>query len=185
MQEALSSAQSIATRLGHPELRPAHVLQALLSQDGGLAGPLLEKMGTSPDALKSALDQFLTRQPSVSGSTALAASNDLRVVLTAAEDEQNSLRDDFLSVEHFLLGLFRKPGELGDLLKAQGITHTKAREALSAVRGAQRVTDQDPEGKYQTLEKYGTDLTARPTSQRWPHLAPHRRRPGKSGCGER
>ncbi len=161
MQEAMSSAQSSATRLGHPELRPAHVLSAMLGQEGVLARPLIEKMGGSPDALKSSLDQFLARQPSVSGSTSLSASNDLRIVLTAAEDEQLALKDDYLSVEHFLLGLFRKPGELADLLKAQGLTHAAARQALAAVRGAQRVTDQDPEGKYQTLEKYGTDLTAR------------------------
>ncbi len=161
MQEALSSAQSTATRLGHPELRPAHVLSALLEQEGGLAKPIIEKMGGSPDGLKSALDQFLSRQPSVSGSTSLSGSNDLRVALTAAEDEQKSLKDDYLSVEHFLLGLFKKPGELAAVFKAQNLTHAAAREALTAVRGAQRVTDQDPEGKYQTLEKYGTDLTAR------------------------
>ena len=161
MQEALSSAQSTATRFGHPELRPAHVLSALLEQEGGLAKPIIEKMGGSPEGLKSALDQFLSRQPSVSGSTSLSGSNDLRVALTAAEDEQKSLKDDYLSVEHFLLGLFKKPGELAAIFKAQNLTHAGAREALTAVRGAQHVTDQDPEGKYQTLEKYGTDLTAR------------------------
>ena len=161
MQEALSSAQSTATRLGHPELRPAHVLSALLEQEGGLARPLIEKMGGSPDGLKTALDQFLARQPSVSGSSSLSGSNELRVVLTAAEDEQKTLKDDYLSVEHFLLAIFRKPGELGDILKASALTHAAARQALTAVRGAQRVTDQEPEGKYQTLEKYGTDLTAR------------------------
>ncbi len=161
LQEALSSAQSQATRLGHSELRPAHVLAAMLGQEGGLARPLMEKMGTSVEKLKTSLDQFLARQPSVSGSSSLAASNDLRIILTAAEDEQNTLKDDYLSVEHFLLALFKKPGELAELLKAQGLTHSSAREALTAVRGAQKVTDQDPEGKYQTLEKYGTDLTAR------------------------
>ena len=161
MQEALSSAQSIATRLGHAELQPAHVLSAMLEQDGGLARPLIEKMGGSADGLKSDLDAYLARQASVSGSSNLSGSNELRVVLTAAEDEQKHLKDDYLSVEHFLLAIFKKPGSLADILKSRKLTHAAARAALTAVRGAQRVTDQDPEGKYQTLEKYGTDLTAR------------------------
>ena len=140
MQEALSSAQSTATRFGHPELRPAHVLSALLEQEGGLAKPIIEKMGGSPDGLKSALDQFLSRQPSVSGSTSLSGSNDLRVALTAAEDEQKSLKDDYLSVEHFLLGLFKKPGELAAIFKAQNLTHAGARDSArdGARDGARR-----------------------------------------------
>ncbi len=161
LQEALGSAQTLATRLGHTELRPAHILSCLLEQEGGLTRPLLEKVGAKPDVLKAGVDSFLERLPKVSGSSSLNVSNDLRHVLAAAEDEQKALKDDFLSVEHFLLALCKKPGELADLLKAQGVKYDAAKQALTAVRGAQRVTDADPEGKYQTLEKYGTDLTAR------------------------
>ncbi|RYD31433.1 MAG: ATP-dependent chaperone ClpB, partial [Verrucomicrobiaceae bacterium] len=160
-QEALSAAQSIATRRQHPELRPAHLLLAMLEQEEGLTRPLLEKIGVSPSALQSATEALLNRQARVEGSSSLSMGNELRVVLTQAEDEQKKLKDDFLSVEHLLLALLKKPGELADIFKTAGLTYAAAAQALTTVRGAQRVTDQDPEGKYQTLEKYGTDLTAR------------------------
>ncbi|MES2706408.1 MAG: ATP-dependent chaperone ClpB [Verrucomicrobiota bacterium] len=160
-QEALSAAQSIATRRQHSELRPAHLLLALLEQEEGLTRPLLDKIGVSPASLQTATEALLNRQARVEGSSSLNMSNELRVVLTQAEDEQKKLKDDYLSVEHLLLALLKKPGELGDLFKTAGLTYAATAQALTTVRGAQRVSDQDPEGKYQTLEKYGTDLTAR------------------------
>ena len=161
--EALQSAQSIATRLSHPELKPSHLLSALLEQEGGLSTPILEKtIGADRAAtLAAQLQQHLSRQPSVSGSTGLSMSNDLRILLTEAEDQQKSLKDEYLSVEHILLALTRKPGELQPLVRDSGLTHEKLLAAIKTVRGSQKVADQDPEGKYQTLEKYGTDLTAR------------------------
>ena len=160
---ALHAAQSLATRAGHPELKPAHLLSALLEQEGGLATPLLEK-ALGPEGLaafNSQLSAHLTRQPCVSGSTALSMSNDLRVLLTEAEDQQKSLKDEYLSVEHLLLALAKKPGELQTIVKAAALTHDKLIRTIREIRGSQKVVDQEPEGKYQTLEKYGTDLTAR------------------------
>ncbi|MGI8603820.1 MAG: ATP-dependent Clp protease ATP-binding subunit [Verrucomicrobiales bacterium] len=160
-QEAINAAHSIATRREHSELRPAHLFLALLEQEGGVAQPILEKLGAKVATVRSGVESLLERQPKVSGGTRLGMSNDLNAALLAAEDEQKKLRDDYLSVEHLLLGLLRKPGELAEIVRANGLKYEAAAQALSSVRGAQRVTDQDPEGKYQTLEKYGTDLTAR------------------------
>ena len=162
MQEAFNASQSIATRYGHPELKPSHMLLALLEQQGGLALPLLEKVGTNVAALKSAVEAHLSKQPKVSGGSAqMYLSSDLRETIANAEKEQSKLKDDYLSVEHFILALLRTRTDIEDVLKKAGLKYDTIVQALTAVRGAQKVTDQDPEGKYQTLEKYGTDLTAR------------------------
>ncbi|WP_461785061.1 ATP-dependent chaperone ClpB [Prosthecobacter sp.] len=165
LQEAFNASQSIATRLGHQELKPAHLLLALLEQEGGIATPLFEKATVNPSAassLKSQVSSLLERQPKVSGGTSgLHLSNELRELMTKAEDEQKKLKDEYLSVEHIILALFKTKSELSDVLKQAGLTYDTVSKALTAVRGSQRVVDQDPEGKYQTLEKYGTDLTAR------------------------
>ena len=161
--EAIQSAQSFATKMGHAELKPAHLVAALMDQDGGIARPLLEQIlgADRTEAFVKDLADFLTRQPSVSGATGLSMSNDLRILLAEAEEQQKALKDEFLSVEHLLLALTRKPGELQSLIREFNIAHAPLLEAIKAIRGSQKVADQDPEGKYQTLEKYGTDLTAR------------------------
>ena len=162
MQEAFNASQSIATRYGHPELKPSHMLLALLEQEGGLALPLLEKVGTNVPALKSAIEAHLAKQPKVTGASAqMYLSADLRETIANAEKEQQKLKDDYLSVEHFLLAILKTRTDIEEVLKKAGLKYETIVQALTAVRGAQRVTDQDPEGKYQTLEKYGTDLTAR------------------------
>ena len=165
LQEAFNASQSIATRHGHQELKPAHLLLALLEQDGGIALPIFEKAALKTEMvseLKSRVAALLERQPKVSGGgSGLHLSNEIRELMTKAEDEQKKLKDDFLSVEHVILALFKNKTELLDLLKQSSLSYDAVSKALAAVRGSQRVVDQDPEGKYQTLEKYGTDLTAR------------------------
>jgi ATP-dependent Clp protease ATP-binding subunit ClpB len=162
MQEALASGQSVAGRYGHAELKPSHVFLALLDQADGITVPLLEKVGANVSSLKTAVESFLARQPKVSGGAGPQyMSSDLRETLSNAEKEQQALKDDFLSVEHFLLALTKTRTDIESVLKQAGLKHDTLLKALISVRGAQRVTDQDPEGKYQTLEKYGTDLTAR------------------------
>ncbi|HSI64551.1 MAG TPA: Clp protease N-terminal domain-containing protein, partial [Candidatus Saccharimonadia bacterium] len=162
MQEALASGQSIAARYGHAELKPSHVLLALLEQTEGVTRPLLEKVGSSPATIKSAVEAHLAKQPKVSGGGGPQhMSSDLRETMANAEKEQHALKDDYLSVEHFLLALTKTRTDIEGVLKQAGLKHDTLLQALTSVRGAQRVTDQDPEGKYQTLEKYGTDLTAR------------------------
>ncbi|MBK8090845.1 MAG: ATP-dependent chaperone ClpB [Verrucomicrobiaceae bacterium] len=164
LQEAFNAAQSVATRHGQQELKAAHLLSAMLEQEGGIATPLFEKASASGaiSNLKSQISNHLERQPKVSGgSSGLYLSNEFRELVTKAEDEQKKLKDEFLSVEHMLLALFKTKTEISDLIKQAGLTYEAVSKALTAVRGSQRVVDQDPEGKYQTLEKYGTDLTAR------------------------
>jgi ATP-dependent Clp protease ATP-binding subunit ClpB len=165
LQEAFNASQSIATRHEHQELKPSHLLLALLEQEGGIATPLFEKAAVKPEmvaSFKSQVSSLLERQPKVSGGTSgLHLSNEMRELMTKAEDEQKKLKDEYLSVEHVILALFKTKTELSDLLKQAGLTYDTVSKALTAVRGSQRVVDQDPEGKYQTLEKYGTDLTAR------------------------
>ena len=161
LQEALQNAQSIASKSGHSELKSAHVLLALLQQEGGIALPILDQAGVDTTQLKAAVAAALTREPSVQGaSTQPQLSIGLRATLDAADQARAALGDDYLSVEHFLLGSLMGDSPAGKLLKAAGLTEKKAREAINSVRGSQKVTDENPEGKYQTLEKYGTDLTA-------------------------
>ena len=165
LQEALNASQSTATRLGHQELKAAHLLLALLEQEGGLAPQLFERAAGKPgagSAIAGAVTQWLEKQAKVTGATGqLYLSGEFRELMTKAEDEQKKLKDEYLSVEHVLLALAEGGTEMAKLLKEAGVTPAALRQAMTAVRGSQRVVDQDPEGKYQTLEKYGTDLTAR------------------------
>src|SRR6201997_2641589 len=161
MQEGLQESQSLASEMQHQELTPEHLFLALLRQPDGLARPLLEKLNVQPNAVEQQLEDDLGRRPKVSGGNAgQTLGTDLRNALDQAEKEMSKLKDDYVSVEHFLLALVDSPATAaGKILRAQGVTRDKMMQALQAVRGAQRVTDQNPEGKYQTLEKYGRDLT--------------------------
>jgi ATP-dependent Clp protease ATP-binding subunit ClpB len=160
MQEALQAAQEIATRSQQPEIGNEHFLLALLDQTDGVTRPLLEKLGVDLNGLRGRLEADLARRPKVEGATyEPRISSDLRRVIDAAEHEMSKLRDEYLSAEHYLLALAADRSDAGKALKDLGVTHAKLMQALQQVRGSQRVTDQNPEGKYQTLEKYGRDLT--------------------------
>ena len=162
LQEALQSAQSIASKSAHAELKSLHVLLALLQQEGGITTPILQKAGVDLSLLKASAAAALSREPSVQGaSTQPQISIGLRATLDAADTARESLGDDYLSVEHFILGALKGDSPAGKLLKEAGLDEKKARDAITGVRGSQKVTDENPEGKYQTLEKYGTDLTSR------------------------
>jgi len=162
LQEALQSAQSLASKSAHSELKSAHVLLALLQQDGGIAAPILQKAGLDVPRLKAATAAALSREPSIQGaSTQPQISIGLRATLEAADAAREKLGDDYLSVEHFLLGALKGESPAGKLLKDAGLDENKALAAIHSVRGSQKASDDAPEGKYQALEKYGTDLTAR------------------------
>ncbi len=161
MQEALSAAQDQASQFAHQELGAEHFLLALLEQSDGVARPLLEKIGISVPSLEQRLQQNLARKPKIHGaSSQLYIGEELRKTLDAAEKEMAKLKDEFVSAEHFLLAVSDSKTDAGKVLQELGATHAKLLQALQQVRGSQRVTDQNPEGKYQTLEKYGRDLTA-------------------------
>jgi ATP-dependent Clp protease ATP-binding subunit ClpB len=160
MQEALQTAQDIASRFNHQEIANEHFLSALLDQSDGITQPLLEKIGVPANRLRERLTSELERRPKVHGATVdLRLSNELRSVLDGAEKEMGKLKDEFTSAEHYLLALTGANVPAAKLLKDLGVTRDKLMQALQQVRGSQRVTDQNPEGKYQTLEKYGRDLT--------------------------
>lgn len=159
MQEAFNASLDLASQRNHSEISPEHFLLALLQQSDGLTKPLLEKLGVDPAALEKQLDAALANRASVHGGSSPALSADLRKTIDNAEAEMGRLRDEYLSAEHFLLALIKSEAPGAKLLKSAGVTPDKLMQALVAVRGNQRVTDQDPEGKYQTLEKYGRDLT--------------------------
>lgn len=159
MQEALNSSLDLASKSNHSEISNEHFLLALLQQSEGLARPLLEKLGLSPATLEQDLEADLSRRANVHGGSSPQIGADLRKTLDAAEGEMAKLKDEYLSADHFLLALLETNTSGAKLLKAAGITRAKLLQALTTIRGNQRVTDQDPEGKYQTLEKYGRDLT--------------------------
>ncbi|HEX4201936.1 MAG TPA: Clp protease N-terminal domain-containing protein, partial [Chthoniobacterales bacterium] len=161
MQEGLQESQTLASEMQNQELSPEHLFLALLRQPDGLSRPLLEKLNVQPGTVEQQIEDELRRRPKVTGGNAgqnLGA--DLRNVLDQAEKEMSKLKDEYVSVEHFLLALIDSPSiPAGRILRGLGVTRDRMMQALQAVRGAQRVTDQNPEGKYQTLEKYGRDLT--------------------------
>ena len=160
MQEALQAAQDVASQFNQQEITNEHFLLALLDQTDGVARPLLEKMGVTVADLRGRLTQELERRPKIQGgSYDQRIGNELRATIDAAEKEMAKLKDEFLSAEHYLLALADSKGAAAKLLKEAGVTRDKLMQALQQVRGSQRVTDQNPEGKYQTLEKYGRDLT--------------------------
>jgi ATP-dependent Clp protease ATP-binding subunit ClpB len=159
LQEALQTASSHAMRRSHQGMDVEHLLLAFLEQEGGIAPALFEQAGISPAAARQAAEQALAKLPQVQGAGGgpgqLHLTARLNQVLTKAEDEQRALKDDYLSVEHVLLAMLQE----GGIFKKLGLSKDKLLAALQQVRGHQRVTSQDPEGTYQSLEKYGRDLT--------------------------
>src|SRR5881227_2266628 len=160
MQEALQAAQDLASQSNHQEIANEHFLSVLLDQTDGITRPLLEKVGVNANQLRDGLRSELDRRPKVHGTAVdLRLANELRSVLDGAEKEMSKLKDQYTSAEHYLLALTGANVPAAKLLKNFGVTRDKLMQALQQVRGSQRVTDQNPEGKYQTLEKYGRDLT--------------------------
>src|SRR5438132_3261586 len=163
MQEAIQAAQDVASQFNHQEITNEHFLSALLDQSDGITQPLLEKIGVPVNRLRERLTGELERRPRVTGAAVdIRLSNELRSVLDSAEKEMAKLKDEYTSAEHYLLALSTVPQSgfpAAKILKDLGVTRDKLMQAPQQVRGSQRVTDQNPEGKSQTLEKYGRDLT--------------------------
>ena len=156
MQEAVQAAQDLASKSQHSEFSNEHLLLSLLGQSEGVTRPLLEKLSVAPAAVEAKLRAELARRAQAHGGSVQPA-RELVNVLEAAEGEMAAMKDEYLSAEHYLLALARTQTVAA---RALGVTREQLMPALQQVRGSQRVTDQNPEGKYQTLEKYGRDLTA-------------------------
>jgi ATP-dependent Clp protease ATP-binding subunit ClpB len=159
-QEALSEAQSLATSRGHAEIRPAHLLRALLAQPEGSTVPVLQKLGVPLDPLQAEIEQLLEASPKVSGGAQPQLSRATARVLEAAFSEAEQLKDEYVSTEHVLLAIVaEKDDPAAAALRKTGADREALLKALASVRGGARVTDPDPESKYQALEKFGRDLT--------------------------
>ena len=167
-QEAVSTAVQRAVTEGHPEVAPVHLLLALLDQPEGIAGSLLQAVGADTRAVRSRAEQLLRALPTASGSTLAAPqlSRTLLASLAVAQTKAKEVGDDFVSTEHLLVGLADSGGEVATLLRGQQALPKALVDAFAKVRGGvRRVTNQDPEGTYKALEKYGVDLTSRARRQ--------------------
>ena len=159
-QEALLKAQSLATEYGHSHLEPVHILHALAGQKDGVVPEIVAKIGARPQALASELDAMIQNRPRTYGSNAQPSlSRAAMAMLTQAEKIAAGMKDDYTSTEHMLLAAAEEQTVRG-LLERYGVTKDAILQALATIRGGQRITSQEPEGTFKSLEKYGRDLTA-------------------------
>ncbi len=159
-QTAVSEAVSYATQKGNPEVVPEHLLVAIINQDGGIAAPLLELSGVDPVKAVRALEQEIATLPQVQGGAEPRFGRRTQALFVAAEKVAKHLKDEFVSTEHFIFAGFKEDSKIAKLLSEVGLKQEKLEQALAKARGSQRVTDKDPEGKFQVLQKYTRDLTA-------------------------
>ena len=164
--EALRSAQNIAVENGNNSVEEEHLLLSLVSQQGGLVGEIFKSIGASPENTASALDAAVSKFPKVSGGgydpSRIYISGTLDKALTEAEKQAEKMKDDYISVEHLLLGIMERPSDgIKNILDSQNITLAKVLDALKKIRGNQKVQSDNPEDTYNVLKKYGTDLVER------------------------
>ncbi len=158
-REALVAAQELAQRRGHAEIGPEHVVASLLAQEGGVVAPLLRRVGVEPQLVQRAIERALDQLASAQGALDVGLSRRARELIDRAEKEAERFKDEYTSTEHLLLAALDDGGAAGRALKEAGLDKNALLQALTEFRGTQRVTDPDPEGKYQALERYTRDLT--------------------------
>jgi ATP-dependent Clp protease ATP-binding subunit ClpB len=156
--EALAAAQELADKQGHQAVELPHLLLTLIDQEGGVVPPLLEKIGVSPATLAKEIQLVVNQLPKVAGGQRYLGQG-LAQILKEAEGHASQLKDDYVSTEHLLLAASANASEAGDRLRRAGVTQDAVRRALQEVRGSHRVTDANPESRYQALLRYGRDLT--------------------------
>jgi ATP-dependent Clp protease ATP-binding subunit ClpB len=161
-QAALTSALQAASAAGNPEIRPAHLLLALLTQNDGIAAPLLEAVGVEPATIRAEAQRLLDRLPQITGASSQPQlSRESLAAITTAQQLATEMDDEYVSTEHLMVGLATGDSDVAKLLTGHGASPQALREAFVKVRGSGRVTSPEPEATYQALEKYSTDLTAR------------------------
>jgi len=162
-QEVIQGAQQLADRIGHQQVEPEHIVRVILSQKEGVIPPLLGKLGANQGQLVQEVEELLQRVPKVSGAGAgqVYISPRTKGVLDRAFEEAEQMKDEYVSLEHILLAVLEEKGsDLSRIFARLGISREGVLQALVDIRGGQRITDQNPEDKYQALEKFGRDLTA-------------------------
>ena len=157
-QESVSNAQSLAAGFGHAEIGTLHLLSSLLEETNGIIVPLLEKTAAPVGQLRTIVEAELKRLPSSSGGSQPGISRELQSTFQSAGEAAAGMQDEFISTEHLLIGLIRVKSPVQRILEMNAVDENAVSKALSEVRGSQRVVDQDPESKYQALEKYAIDL---------------------------
>jgi ATP-dependent Clp protease ATP-binding subunit ClpB len=160
-QEAVVRAQELATDRGNAQIDPLHLLAALLTENDGIIGPILERIGVNRQQLDSIIQAELKHFAQVSGGAQPQGSRELNQVLEAAQREADAMKDEFVSTEHLLLALAKVDSKAKNILKLNAVTEKDLLKVLQAVRGSARVTDQTPEDKFQALQRYGIDLVDR------------------------
>jgi ATP-dependent Clp protease ATP-binding subunit ClpB len=159
-QEAFRLAQSKAEEWGHQELRPEHLLWAFLNQEENIVNAILGKIGIQKSKILNDLESALDKLPKIKGGGEVYLSTSLRKIMDEAQKEAAKLKDEYVSTEHIFLAILRDgSGEAGQVLRENGVKEEAALQALMAVRGTQRITDQQPESKYQVLDRYARDIT--------------------------
>lgn len=158
-QEAVQKASEIAKASGHQAIETAHMLKALLSLDESIIPFILKKIGVNIDFFLGKVDEVITTYPKVSGASGgQYLSGDMHQTLETANQEAGKMQDEFVSMEHILLGLLQARNGVGQLLKEQGVNDQTVRKVIEEIRGGSRITDQNPEASYQALEKYARNL---------------------------
>jgi len=159
-QELIQNAQSLASRYGNQQIVNEHLLLAMLEEKEGIARTVLRKLGVAPDAVRDEIQTAVDRLPKVSGASEVYLSADTRAAIEKAFDEAAKMKDEYVSIEHILLVLAEaKGGEAAAVLKRHGVNRDNLLKVLMEIRGSQRITDPNPEEKYQALEKFSRDLT--------------------------
>jgi len=160
VQEAIQSALQLAEQFGHQEITPAHVMAVLIKQPEGIIPSILSKLEVNKDQLYQSIEKILHNKPSISGSSQQPyLSQELNKIFSTAQKEADRLNDDYLSTEHIFLAMLRDKNELTDTFKQFGITEKDVMQILKEIRGNQRISDQNPEEKYQALERYARNIT--------------------------
>ena len=160
-QEAVGGAQGLATEQGNPEVDSLHLLSALVAESDGIVKPLIDRIGVNLGQLKDLIESELARLPKVTGGSNPQPNQGLMQALQAATRETDAMKDDFVSTEHLLLALTKTDCKAKSLLEVNGVRQDDILTALQSIRGSSRVTDQNPEEKFQALERYGIDLVER------------------------
>lgn len=158
-QEAVQAAQDAASKRRNQQIEPEHLLLALLNQEDGVVLPVLKKLGADPNLVKKDIESALERLPKIEGLVQNYLSPRLAKVFEKAEEEAERLKDEYISTEHLLIAISEGDGAARDILSRHGVTKDRIFAVLVNIRGSQRVTDQNPEDKYQALTRYGRDLT--------------------------
>ena len=159
-QEAIESAQNFAAEFNHPQIEPEHLLLALITREDGLVRNILSKLEADPDAVEARVREVLAAMPKVSGQAQIYLSQALSGILNEAQKEASRLKDEYVTVEHLLLAISaEKSSRAAEILGAFEVTRHRIYQVMQELRGKRTVTDQDPESKYQALERYTRDLT--------------------------